>query len=279
MGALQTFLDSLTAEQLVDRLTLALDGTDLGIWDWDLRDNSVQFDRRWCEMLGLDHATTPMELFTWSSRVHPFDLPGCYADIQAHLDGRTARYENIHRMRHADGRWIYILDRGRIAERDAKGAPVRFTGTHFDVTATEQAKAVLARHGRLLEDLIANLPAGVAMFDTDLRLLCVSPQWARDQGLAAVPIIGDPLPAVLPATATRWEGALRAALRGAGAGAEEDPVVGEDGATRHLRWDIRPWNGADGSLGGVVHFTADVSAAVAHRREMAEASPSSPPPT
>lgn len=51
MGALQTFLDSLSAEQLVDRLTLALDGTDLGIWDWDLRDNSVQFDRRWLSLI------------------------------------------------------------------------------------------------------------------------------------------------------------------------------------------------------------------------------------
>lgn len=151
MGLTKEFLDNLSPEQMVERLTLALEGTALGIWDWDLRDNSVQFDRRWCEMLGLDHAHTPQVLETWSSRVHPDDLAGCYADIQAHLEGRTPYYENTHRMRHADGAWRFILDRGRIAGRDAHGAPIRFTGTHTDVTAIEQARrqAALDEEARL----------------------------------------------------------------------------------------------------------------------------------
>jgi len=118
---IQEFLDNLTHEQLLDRLGLALAGGGLGIWDWDLRDNSVQFDARWCEMLGLDHAQTPMNLQTWSERVHPEDMASCLADIQAHLEGRTDRYENIHRLRHTDGEWRYILDRGRISGRDADG--------------------------------------------------------------------------------------------------------------------------------------------------------------
>ena len=107
----KSFVDKLSPEALVERLKLALDGSRLGIWDWDLTDNSVQFDRRWCEMLGLDHATTPMTLETWSGRVHPDDLDRCYADIKAHLELRSTGYENVHRVRHADGRWISILDR------------------------------------------------------------------------------------------------------------------------------------------------------------------------
>jgi len=140
MNLTRRFLDELTTAQLLERLDLALDGANLGIWDWDLRDNSVQFDRRWCEMLGLDHAATPMVLDTWSARVHPDDIDGCYRDIRAHLAGATPRYENVHRMRHTDGRWIYILDRGRIASRDEQGQPIRFTGTHLDITAVEQVK-------------------------------------------------------------------------------------------------------------------------------------------
>lgn len=140
MGLTQEFLDRLTPEQLVERLTLALEGTELGIWDWDLRDNSVQFDRRWCEMLGLDHATTPQVIETWSSRVHPDDLPQAYRDIQAHLEGHTPQYRNVHRIRHANGEWRYILGRGRIAARDASGSPIRFTGTIADITAVELAR-------------------------------------------------------------------------------------------------------------------------------------------
>ncbi|MBM4784464.1 MAG: PAS domain-containing protein [Archangiaceae bacterium] len=146
------FLDQLTHEQLVARLELALEGANLGVWDWDLTNDAVQFDRRWCEMLGLDHATTPQHLDTWRSRVHPDDLAGCYREVQAHLDGKTERYECLHRVRHANGEWRWILDRGRISARDATGKPTRFTGTHLDVTATEDA------HRReLFENRLASL--------------------------------------------------------------------------------------------------------------------------
>ncbi len=140
MSLTRRFLDELTTPQLLERLDLALAGANLGIWDWDLRDNSVQFDRRWCEMLGLDHASTPMVLETWSALVHTDDIEGCYRDIRAHLEGTTEYYENVHRMRHANGHWIHILDRGRVAGRDAEGKPIRFTGTHLDITAIEVAE-------------------------------------------------------------------------------------------------------------------------------------------
>ncbi|MCF8058661.1 MAG: PAS domain S-box protein [Bacteriovoracaceae bacterium] len=115
-------------------LDLALEGAGLGIWDWDLRDNSVRFDRRWAEMIGLKFDETPMELSTWESRVHPDDIDAAYADIKTYMDGKTDNYENIHRMKHADGHWVYILDRGRFSDWDNEGKPIRFTGTHLDVT-------------------------------------------------------------------------------------------------------------------------------------------------
>lgn len=116
------------------RLELALEGAALGIWDWDLRDNSVVFDNRWASMLGLDINKIDMTLSTWETLVHPDDLEGCYKDIKAYMNNETSYYENIHRMKHANGKWIYILDRGRFSERDKEGKPIRFTGTHFDVT-------------------------------------------------------------------------------------------------------------------------------------------------
>ncbi|MCB1325466.1 MAG: sensor domain-containing diguanylate cyclase [Spirochaetales bacterium] len=153
--SIQSFLDQLAPAELIDRLQLALAGADLGIWDWDLRDNSVQFDPVWCRMLGLKHDQIRMELKTWEERVHPDDLQACYSDITAHIEGRTEQYENIHRMRHADGRWVYILDRGRISGRDEEGKPVRFTGTHFDVTVTEQARLTIEAQRKELEQLYA----------------------------------------------------------------------------------------------------------------------------
>ncbi|MCT4643006.1 MAG: PAS domain S-box protein [Bacteriovoracaceae bacterium] len=125
-------------------LDFALDGTNLGVWNWNLSDNSVTFDERWAQMLGLNIDEVQMHLDTWKTRVHPDDIDNCYIDIQSYLDGKTDRYENIHRMKHADGSWVYILDRGKISKYDADGNPLIFTGTHQDITQSEAYKKKLS---------------------------------------------------------------------------------------------------------------------------------------
>lgn len=129
-------------KQTNESLDLALNGARLGIWDWYLQDNSVRFDERWMEMLGLDIKTTPMELKTWESRVHPDDIENAYSDIKKYMNGEVNFYENTHRMKHADGHWVYILDRGKFSDWDDNGNPIRFTGTHFDITELKMRELV-----------------------------------------------------------------------------------------------------------------------------------------
>jgi PAS domain S-box-containing protein len=266
MTNIQRFLDGLTREQLLVRLSLALDGGDVGIWDWDLRDNSVQFDRRWCEMLGLDHATTPMMLSTWETRVHPDDLAGCYRDIEAHLKGTVARYENVHRMRHANGEWVHILDRGRIAEFDADGKPIRFTGTHLDVTVTERARVLIAQDHERLHRLITELPVGVAMLGPDDALVAVSPRWASALGLARPPTPGTLLADVAPAIAAALAGEIARARAGESRFAEESALpVAPGEAPRWVRWHLRP-HGSE-VIFSVEDVTSQVEARMAARRE------------
>ncbi|MFV8755447.1 PAS domain-containing protein [Nannocystaceae bacterium ST9] len=263
MPELRQFLDSLTNEQLLDRLNLALDGASLGIWDWDLRDDAVQFDRRWCEMLGLDVEKLPMKLSTWEQRVHPDDLGQCYADIQAYLNGRTPYYQNIHRMQHADGEWIYILDRGRISGWDEQGKPIRFTGTHFDCTATEKAKRVLQHQQELLVDMIRNLPTAVAMFDAQGRYLTASDEWLGFFELHEAELAGHTHAQLgelgrcgveFPA---EWESLRRRAFEGELLSAEQDPIL-VAGRHRYLRWSMRPWwTGSD--VAGVIIAFDDVT--------------------
>ncbi len=180
MRRLREFLDHPTHEELLDRLDLALEGAGLGIWDWDLRDDAVQFDRRWCEMLGLDHVVTPMHLDTWRARVHPDDIDGCYRDIAAHIEGRTPRYENTHRMRHADGSWVHILDRGRISGRDADGRPVRFTGTHLDISQWVRARDAAARERETRVASLALFAGGVAHeINTPLQVVILEAEMLR----------------------------------------------------------------------------------------------------
>jgi diguanylate cyclase (GGDEF)-like protein/PAS domain S-box-containing protein len=104
-----------------------------GWWDWDLSANTVTFSPQWKAMLGYrpeDIGNTPEE---WFKRVHPDDRDQLKAAIGAHLDGRTPHLENQHRIEKRDGSYASMLSRG-LAFRDPAGRPVRFTGSHTDIT-------------------------------------------------------------------------------------------------------------------------------------------------
>ena len=130
--------DQMKAEQELtltsQRLELVLDVSNLGSWEWCLTNNSVSLDRRWCEMLGLVYERTPQVFSTWGDLIHPDDVKKTMEDIQNHLDGRSPFFENTHRIRHSDGHWVWILARGRVSEVDQKGKPLRFSGTHLDIS-------------------------------------------------------------------------------------------------------------------------------------------------
>ena len=146
-----------TIEAKAERLELVLEGTRLGLWDWNPQTNQVHFDKRWAEMIGYEYDEIEHHLDTWSSKVHPDDIDQCFMDIQAHMDGDVDFYENIHRMKHKNGNWVYILDRGKIVKRDEEGRPIRFTGTHTDITKEKEAELAAKAALRSRAQFLANM--------------------------------------------------------------------------------------------------------------------------
>jgi len=137
------------------RWRFAIDGSRDGLWDWDVPAGLVWFSHRWKEMLGHDDDEVGNSLDEWTSRVHPDDLEQALADVQAHLRGETPYYANEHRVRHRDGSWIWILDRGMVLERAPDGSAQRMIGVHTDITermaAAEALRASEARYRSLVE--------------------------------------------------------------------------------------------------------------------------------
>ena len=144
-------------EEKRKRLELVLEGTRLGMWDWNPQTNHVHFNERWATMLGYEYDEIKHELATWEGKVHPDDLASCYADITAHMEGKIDFYENVHRMRHKDGSWRYILDRGKIVDRDSAGNPTRFTGTHTDITQQKEAELKAKQAAQAKAQFTANI--------------------------------------------------------------------------------------------------------------------------
>ncbi|MEZ4647342.1 MAG: PAS domain-containing protein [Candidatus Eisenbacteria bacterium] len=143
LGYIVDVTDRRTAEDAASerqqRLELVIEGGRIGTWDWYPQTSDVVFNEYWAQLLGYRRDELEQSLDSWASRVHPDDMARCQADLQEHIEGRTEFYQNIHRMRHRDGHWVYILDRGKVVERDADGNVIRFSGTHTDIT--EQKKA------------------------------------------------------------------------------------------------------------------------------------------
>ncbi|WP_144798867.1 PAS domain S-box protein [Halorubrum depositum] len=156
--------------ELSERLRLAVEGADVGVWDWDLRTDEVRFDERWAAMLGYDRSEISFELSEWEDRVHPDDIDGAWSALEAHFAGETEHYQCDHRMRSKSGEWRWIRDRGRVVERDEDGEPVRAVGIHIDVTAEKERERDLERYRRLVDDL----PDSVAVYDADGRFELVN---------------------------------------------------------------------------------------------------------
>ena len=120
-----------------ERFNLALRGANDGLWDWNLHTNEVYFSPRWKEMLGYAEDEIGNGVDEWSSRVHPEDIDKALASVRDHLEGRTPLYTCEHRIRHKDGHYLWILDRG-IAQKDAQGRPYRMVGIHTDISERKQ---------------------------------------------------------------------------------------------------------------------------------------------
>jgi len=125
-----------------ERYELAVSGTNDGIWDWDILTNEVYYSPVWMRILGYEENPLPNRLSSWSDHVYPDDLHQVIEDINHHLAGKTQIYENIHRIKHRDGHYLWIAAKGRCI-RDREGNPYRLVGTITDITEKKIAQEQL----------------------------------------------------------------------------------------------------------------------------------------
>ena len=116
-----------------ERYALAARGTNDGLWDWNLRTGRAYFSPRWKTMLGHEEAELGANIDEWFGRVHPEDAERVRRKVEEHLQGRTPRFEDEHRMRHKDGSYRWVLSRG-YATRSYYGRAYRMAGAQTDVT-------------------------------------------------------------------------------------------------------------------------------------------------
>lgn len=138
-----------TQKEIADReqqFRLAIDGTGAGVWDWNIQTGEIQINERWATMLGyVPQELLPVTTQTRAALCNSEDLKKSLELLQRHFDNETQHYECELRLRHKNGSWVWVLDRGTVSERAPDGSPLRMVGTHSDITARKQAQDMATR--------------------------------------------------------------------------------------------------------------------------------------
>lgn len=140
----------------IERLTMTLEGANEGMWDFDLVAGIASFNSDYARKLGLPETqvTVPMqEFYNW---VHPEDMPRLIAALKEHLTGKTNHYEAEYRLINGNG-WRWVLDRGRVAERDLGGKAVRLVGVHIDISVRKQIEEALSQSEMIFRQVAENM--------------------------------------------------------------------------------------------------------------------------
>jgi PAS domain S-box-containing protein len=140
-----------------ERLELAVDAANIGVWDWDMTTDYVEYNEQWASMLGYSLNEIEPHLNAWEKRAHPDDVERIKKALENHRKQETEYYDTQHRMRTASGDWKWIRDVGKVVERDDSGEPTRAVGVHLDIDEQKTTQQML----KTQRDLFKQGPAVV----------------------------------------------------------------------------------------------------------------------
>lgn len=181
--------------QSEERYALLVSSTTDGIWDWHLSSNQVYLSPRWKSMLGYQDHELENSFANWHDRVHPDDVKAAMNDVNECLEGNKSVYENIHRMQHKDGRWIWIMDRG-IVLRDGENKAYRMIGSHADVSELKNAQESLHQRERELDAIVDISPDGIVTITKQGLIQSVNTAFLAMTGFDSKQLIGITAPSL-----------------------------------------------------------------------------------
>ncbi|MFA6232930.1 MAG: PAS domain S-box protein [Bacteroidota bacterium] len=156
-------------------IELALWGADLGAWEWDIHSDAITLNFRALSMLGYEAEQLPS-----FSKLREETLPGEDAErldtaMKDHLEGRSPFYQAETWLICKSGEWKWVLERGKVVEYDASGAPLRVAGTYLDLTIRKYAEIALEDSEKKFRLLAENSSDIIWTVNAEFELTFVSP--------------------------------------------------------------------------------------------------------
>lgn len=133
-------------------LKFTLENSNIGTWDYNATTKTVVYSKESKSILGFEEDEIGTTAQEWNDRVHPDDKAHYFQDFNNHLIGINPDYVNEHRIKCKDGSYKWVLDRGRIIERDMYGKPTRIIGTHTDISERKEQEEILFKNQKIIQD-------------------------------------------------------------------------------------------------------------------------------
>jgi len=266
------------------RLQMIIEGTAAGTWEWNIQDGRMWVNERWAQIVGYTRdELAPITPETFFRLVHPDDLAQSNALLNEHMEGRSPHYDSLCRMRHKNGHWIWVQDRGRVYEWDDAGRPLWMAGAHADVTDLQNARQDAANMRQRLQAVVdASDEVAVIATDVDGVINLFNTGAQKLLGYSAEDVIGKANPGVFHdpdemmdylrpqadadgRVPTVFEALTAQAAQGTWS--HQWTFVRKDGEHRQVRLSISPLNCAGGQRLGYVGMAVDITPMIEVREQ------------
>ena len=148
------------------RLENIIEGTNVGTWEYNIQTAELEINERWASMLGYStKELAPINIDTWKGLTQKDDLVESEKKLIECFEKKRNFYEAKCRMKHKDGRWIWVLSRAKVIEWDRDNKALRMAGTHTFIDNEEKLKLEVLQNKEMLQELFDNMKSGVAIYE------------------------------------------------------------------------------------------------------------------
>ena len=173
------------------RLNNIIDGTQAATWEWNVQTGETVLNERWAEIVGYTlEELSPVTIKTWISLVHPDDQVVSKDLAERHFSGELQIYDCECRMRHKDGRWVWVHDRGSVVTWSEDGTPLMMFGTHMDITGRKKSEQILQKSEGRHRIMFEKSPLGIMHIADDGMIIDCNEKFVEQMGSSRPQLIG-----------------------------------------------------------------------------------------
>lgn len=234
-----------------------------GLWDFDVERNHLYLSPRWKAMLGYEQSG-PAGPVDWRGLVHPDDMTRVQESIRNHLSGTAPLFDSVHRMRHRNGEYRWVISRAK-GRMDKDGRLKRFVGVELDITERKLYEEALFREKESAQITLQSIGDGVITTDADSVIDYINPVAEQLTGWRLEDAMGQPVDDVFRAfheeTCEPLENPLTASIRRMRPSKALRPVllIRRDGNELYVESTAAPIRDGQGKISGAVLVFHDVS--------------------